>query len=93
MAKKAEHLKDEASLALEVVIEELKACQLVVDEASEAARLREQVKHAHRIEYNEFGNASLLPPTNTYACAGGSSGPLFLRGEREKEGSTVVKIK
>lgn len=42
-AKKAEHLKDEASLALEVAKEELKACQLVVDEASEAARLREQV--------------------------------------------------
>eukprot|EP00903_Cladosiphon_okamuranus_P011418 g10760.t1 len=43
-AKKAEHLKDEASLALEVAREELKACQLVVDEASEAARLREQVE-------------------------------------------------
>ena len=42
-AKKAEHLKDEATLALEEAREELKASQLVVDEGSEAARLREQV--------------------------------------------------
>lgn len=45
-ARKAEHLKDEASLALDVAREELKTCQLVVDEASEAARLREQVNMA-----------------------------------------------
>lgn len=42
-AKKSEHLKEEASAALEEAQKELKACQLVVDEASEAARLREQV--------------------------------------------------
>lgn len=42
-AKKCEHLKEEASAALEEARKELKASQLVVDEASEAARLREQV--------------------------------------------------
>ncbi|CAM9173166.1 unnamed protein product [Ectocarpus fasciculatus] len=41
-SKKSEHLREQASLALEAAREELKACQLVVDEASEAARLREQ---------------------------------------------------
>ncbi|CAM9150077.1 unnamed protein product [Scytosiphon promiscuus] len=43
-AKKSEHLREEASLALEAARVELKACQLVVDEASEAGRLREQVE-------------------------------------------------
>lgn len=42
-AKKSEHLRDEAAAALEEARTELKACQLVVDEASEAARLRDQV--------------------------------------------------
>lgn len=42
-AKKSEHLREEAAVALEVARGELKSCQLVVDEASEAARLREQV--------------------------------------------------
>lgn len=41
--KKSEHLKEEALAALEVAREEMKVCQLVVDEGSEAARLREQV--------------------------------------------------
>ncbi|CAM9378673.1 unnamed protein product [Ectocarpus sp. 12 AP-2014] len=41
-SKKSEHLREQASLALEAAREELKACQLVVDEASEAARLRGQ---------------------------------------------------
>lgn len=46
-AKKSEHLREEASLALEAAREELKACRLVVDEASEAGRLREQVGDVH----------------------------------------------
>lgn len=43
-AKKVEHLREEALLALEVARGELAASQLVVDEGSEAARLREQVR-------------------------------------------------
>lgn len=41
--KKSERQKEEAVAALEAAREELKVCQLVVDEGSEAARLREQV--------------------------------------------------
>lgn len=42
-AKKSEHLREEVSVALEEAKKELQACQLVVDEPSEAARLRQQV--------------------------------------------------
>lgn len=43
-AKKSEHRWEGASAALEVAKGELASCQLVVDEGSEAARLREQVR-------------------------------------------------
>lgn len=81
-AKKAEHLKDEATLALEAARKELKACQLVVDEASEAARLREQVNAAiapnQRAAYRPC-----MPPTGR-SC----SSPLPLIGASDRQCST-----
>lgn len=43
-AKKSERLREEAAAALEAATGELASCRMVVDEDSEAARLREQVR-------------------------------------------------
>lgn len=48
-SKKSEHLRQQAEADLEAARAELASCQLVVDESSEAARLREQVKKCARV--------------------------------------------